>query len=75
MNLLAAVSVSLAASFTWLKVTPETMLRDVPEFSWVGIPGSVQSADWRLAKPVESCPVYNEEGRIVGASIGCGVSK
>lgn len=60
-----------AAAALWVTVTPATMLDPVPEFAWIGIPGSVQPAEWRKAKPIEACPIYDESGRVVGASLAC----
>lgn len=72
----SAVSALVAAAVVaWPQVTPETMLREIPAFEWVGIPGAVQPSGWRTAKPVEACPVYDDAGRVIGASLTCGASK
>lgn len=56
----------------WQPIIPEKLTSPVPDFVWVGIPGAVQPADWRRAKPVQSaCPVYDDTGRVIGASIAC----
>lgn len=62
----------LSAAVLWPKVTVQTMLEPVPSFQWVGIPGAVQPAPWRTAKPVnDACPIYDDAGRVIGASLAC----
>lgn len=68
----SAVSALVAAAVVaWPQVTPQTILQDVPAFEWVGLPGAVQPASYRTAKPVPACPIYDDSGRVVGASLTC----
>lgn len=57
------------AAALWAQVTPQTMLEPVPSFAWTGIPGAVQPAEYRLSKPVEACPLRDDQGRVVGVSL------
>lgn len=59
------------AASLWVPVTPQTMLEPVPSSGWSGIPGAVQPAEYRLAKPVEACPIRDDQGRVVGVSLSC----
>lgn len=55
----------------WVAVTPQTMLDPVPEFAWIGTPGSVQPAEWLKAKPMDACPIYDDAGQVIGFSLSC----
>lgn len=63
----------LASAFVaWPQITIEKIKEPVPNFEWVGIPGAVQPPGWRRSKPVQdACPVYDDAGRVIGASIAC----
>lgn len=60
-----------AAAALWVAVTPQTVTSPVPSFIDVGIPGAVQPREWRHQKPVAQCPVYDDQGRVVGFSLNC----
>lgn len=56
---------------TWERVTPETVTKEVPVLHSYGLPGAVQSADWRKQKPsTDACPIW-DHGRVIGFSLGC----
>lgn len=65
------VYVSAVTGVLWIVVTPQTMLNPVPERIDSPIPGAVQPKDYRLSKPVAVCPIHDDQGRVVGASIYC----
>lgn len=63
--------VSTLVFLAWPQITIEQIKEPVPIFEWSGFPGSVQSREWRTSKPAESCPEYDEAGRVIGFSLAC----
>lgn len=63
--------VATATAALWVAVTPQTITAPVPTHADVGIPGAVQAREYRLAKPVAQCPLYDDQGRVVGFSLNC----
>lgn len=67
-----SIIVSAVTAAAWVSVTPQTITKHVPEYVYsYGSAGSVQSADYLKAKPVQTCPII-ENGRVVGFSVNCG---
>lgn len=63
--------VATATAALWVAVTPQTITAPVPAFADVGLPGSVQPKEYRMAKPAEACPIQDDQGRVVGFSLNC----
>ncbi len=63
--------VSTLTGVIWLVVTPQTINAPAPTHYDIGTPGSVQTREYRLAKPAAQCPLYDDQGRVVGFSLNC----
>lgn len=70
MNTVAVVLVAVAPIFpAWEQVTPQTMLKPVPEWEVTGSPGSVQRYEKTERLP-DRCAVI-ESGKVVGYRLSC----
>lgn len=68
----AALAVAAAVHFpVWERVTPETATRAVPEHTWTGVPGAVQPREFFTQRQRATCPLYDEQGRVIGFALGC----